>query len=113
MLKIYHNPRCTKSRETLKLIEAEGIPFQIIEYLNETPTKKELQEVLSKLNMKPFDIVRTGEQIFKDDFKGKTFTDAEWLDILVKNPKLIERPIVFDDKKAVIGRPPENVSELF
>lgn len=113
MLKIYHNPRCTKSRETLKLIEAEGIPFQVIEYLNETPTKKELQEVLSKLNMKPFDIVRTGEQIFKDDFKGKTFTDAEWLDILVKNPKLIERPIVFDDKKAVIGRPPENVSELF
>lgn len=112
MLKIYHNPRCTKSREALKEIEAKGIPFQVIEYLNDTPTKAELQAILAKLHLKPFDIVRTGEQIFKDEFKGKTFSDSEWLDILVKNPKLIQRPIVFDDKKAVIARKPGSLDQI-
>lgn len=112
MLTIYHNPQCTKSRNALKQIEAKGIPFQVIEYLKEIPSKNELKEVLSKLNLKPLDIVRTGEQIFKDNFKGKTFTDAEWIDVLVENPKLIQRPIVFDDKKAVIGREPGSVEKL-
>ena len=112
MLTIYHNPQCTKSRNALKQIEGKGIPFQVIEYLKEIPSKNELKEVLSKLNLKPLDIVRTGEQIFKDNFKGKTFTDAEWIDVLVENPKLIQRPIVFDDKKAVIGREPGSVEKL-
>lgn len=113
MLKIYHNPRCTKSRQTLKLIEDKGVEVEIIQYLKDNPTKEELKAVLAKLGVAPEKILRKGEQIFKDNFKGKTFSDDEWLDILVANPKLIERPIVFDDKKAVIGRPPENVEELF
>lgn len=113
MLKIYHNPRCSKSRQTLKLIEDKGIEVEIIQYLKENPTKEELKSVLEKLDLSPEKIIRKGEQIFKDNFKGKTFSDAEWLDILVANPKLIERPIVFNESKAVIGRPPENVEDLF
>lgn len=112
MLKIYHNPRCTKSRETLKLIEAKGIKVEIIEYLKDYPSKEELKEVLKKLGVSPEKIIRKGEQIFKDNFKGKRYSDDEWIDTLVANPKLIERPIVFNEKKAVIGRPPENVEEL-
>lgn len=113
MLKIYHNPRCTKSRETLKLIEAKGIKVDVIEYLKDNPTKEELKSLLTKLGVSPEKIVRKGEQIFKDNFKGNTYSDAEWIDILVENPKLIERPIVFNENKAIIGRPPENVEVFF
>lgn len=76
------------------------------------PSKEDLKKILSKMNKSPQDILRKGEQVFKEKFKGKEFTDAEWLDILVENPKLIERPIVVRGNKAVIGRPPENVLEL-
>tara|TARA_B110000908_G_C9842039_1_gene266072 strand:+ start:33 stop:374 length:342 start_codon:yes stop_codon:yes gene_type:complete len=113
MLKILHNPRCSKSRETLAIIKNEGVEFQIIEYLKETITKEEFQDVLSKLDKKPQEIIRRGEAIFKENFKGKEFSAEEWLTILIENPKLIERPIVFNGKKAVIGRPPEKVTELF
>jgi len=112
MIKIFHNPRCSKSRQTLGILQDNGIKVQIIEYLKETPTKDELRNVLNLLGKKPQDILRKGEAIFKENFKGKEFTDEEWLTILVENPKLIERPIVFDDKKAVIGRPPENTNEF-
>lgn len=110
---IYHNPRCSKSRETLQLLRDNGVEPTIIEYLKETPTAKELKKVLSKLNLKPQNIIRTGEQIYKDRFKDMHFTDAEWIDILVENPKLIERPIVIKGNTGVIGRPPENVIKLF
>ena len=109
MLKILHNPRCSKSRQTLGILQENGIKVQIIEYLKDNPTKEELQDILKKLGKKPLEIVRKGETIYKENFKGKEFSDAEWLDILVENPKLIERPIVFDNEKAVIGRPPESV----
>lgn len=112
MLKILHNPRCSKSRQTLGILQDKGIDVQVIEYLKENPTKEELQAILKKLGMKPQEILRKGEAIFKENFKGKEFSDEEWLTILVENPKLIERPIVFNEKKAVIGRPPENVNEL-
>ncbi|MFT4644051.1 MAG: arsenate reductase [Planctomycetota bacterium] len=113
MLKILHNPRCSKSRQTLGILQDKGIEVQIIEYLKENPTKEELQDILSKLDKKPQEIIRKGEAIFKENFKGKEFSDKEWLTILVENPKLIERPIVFDEKKAVIGRPPESVEIFF
>lgn len=109
---IYHNPRCQKSRQTLNLLNEKGINPEIIEYLKEVPSKEDLKKVLSKMNKSPRDILRKGEQVFKEKFKGKEFTDAEWLDILVENPKLIERPIVVRGNRAVIGRPPENVLEL-
>lgn len=113
MLKIYHNPRCSKSRQTLQIIKEKNVEVEIIEYLKDVPNAKELKAVLKKLNLKPQDVLRKGEAIFKENFKGKTFSDEEWIEIMIENPKLIERPIVFNKDKAVLGRPPENVIELF
>ena len=113
MLKIYHNPRCRKSRETLQLINDQGEEVEIVEYLNEIPTVETLRSILTKLGLKPIDIVRKGEQIYKENFKGKDYDDEEWLKILHENPKLIERPIVVKGGKAIIGRPPSNVNQLF
>ena len=90
-----------------------GVEPTIIEYLKDTPSAKELKKILSKLHLKPQDIIRTGEQIYKDRFKEMSFTDSEWIDIMVENPKLIERPIVLKGNTGVIGRPPTNVIKLF
>ena len=112
-MKIYHNPRCGKSRDTLKLIQAKGIEPEVVEYLKDTPSPEEIKEVLSKLGMKPMDIIRKGETVYKEKFKGKDYSDSQWIDILALNPILIERPIVVKDDKAILGRPPENVKALF
>ncbi len=112
MLKIYHNPRCSKSRQTLQLIEAAGAPVEIITYLSDILTVEELTEIVKKLGIAPESLVRKGEAIYKENFKGKTFSDQEWLRILHENPKLIERPIVTKGSNAIIGRPPENVNQL-
>ena len=112
MTKIYHNPRCRKSRETLQILRDEGIEPQIIEYLINPPTVEELRELLNKMEITPVEIIRKGEEIYKSDFKGKEFTEEEWVGILVKNPKLIERPIVLHNGKAVLGRPPEKVRTI-
>lgn len=111
-MKILHNPRCSKSRETLKLIEDAGKEVEVIEYLNDTPSVSELKSIIEKLGIKPLDLVRKGEDVYKDNFKGKTLSDDEWIEAMVKYPKLIERPIVISGKQAVIGRPPQNVLEL-
>lgn len=112
MLTIYHNPRCAKSRETLQIIESKGEMVQVVEYLKNLPTKEELGDVVSKLGIRPEELVRKNEAVYKTEFKGKDFSDDEWLQILSDNPKLIERPIVIKGDKAIIGRPPENVNEL-
>jgi arsenate reductase len=112
-MKIYHNPRCTKSRQTLALIEAEGIKPEVIKYLENVPTKDELLDLLMKLNMKPADLLRKGEVAYKEIIKGKSFGNEELIQIMIENPKLIERPIVVKGNKAVLGRPPENVEKLF
>ena len=109
MMKIYHNARCTKSRQTLELIRNAGIEPEIIEYLNDVPSEAELKEIIALLGIKPYDLLRRGEADFKDHFKGKDLSDDEWIAAMVKYPKLIERPIVVKQKKAVLGRPPENV----
>ncbi|MFM1876410.1 MAG: hypothetical protein RL266_2147 [Bacteroidota bacterium] len=111
-MKIYHNPRCTKSRETLQLIREAGIEPQIVEYLTDIPTEAELKELIQMLGIKPSDLLRRGEADFKDNFNGKELSDDEWITAMVKYPKLIERPIVVKQKKAVLGRPPENVKTL-
>lgn len=111
-MQIYHNPRCSKSRQTLALLEENGIKPDIILYLNDTPSKEELTEVLKKLGKSATEILRKGEKIYKENFKGKEYSEEEWIDIMVENPKLIERPIVIKDDKAVLGRPPENVLDL-
>ena len=111
-MKIYHNPRCSKSRQTLNIIQEKGESVEIIEYLKSVPTEKELEEIINVLGIKPVQLLRKGEADFKDNFKGKTLTDKEWIKAMVKYPKLIERPIVVKGNKAVLGRPPENVLEL-
>jgi arsenate reductase len=112
-MKIYHNPRCRKSRETLQLIEEKGIEPEIIEYLKEVPSEKEIADLLKKLDIPAEKLLRKGEAIFKEKYKGKELSEAEWIKAMHENPKLIERPIVVKDNKAVLGRPPENVKELF
>lgn len=112
-MKIYHNPRCTKSRETLAILKEEGKDIEIVEYLKEVPTAAELKQLLAKLNMQAEELLRKGEAVYKEKFKGKAFSPEEWIEIMIENPKLIERPIVVNGNKAVIGRPPEKVKELF
>ena len=111
-MKIYHNPRCSKSRQTLAIIEENNVAVDIIEYLKDGPSATELKDVLNKLGMKPTEILRKGEADFKENYKGKALSDDEWIAAMLKYPKLIERPIVVKGNKAVLGRPPENVKEL-
>ncbi|MCB0548082.1 MAG: arsenate reductase (glutaredoxin) [Phaeodactylibacter sp.] len=111
-MKIYHNPRCRKSREALAILEDKGQDPEIVLYLETPPSREELQAVLRMLDIPASELVRKGEQVFKENFKGKALTEEEWLDALVSYPKLIERPIVIKGKKAVIARPPERVLEL-
>lgn len=112
MIEIYHNPRCSKSREALNFIKDMGLDVKEILYLTNPPSKAEFKLLLSKLNVKPEELVRKNETIFKEKFKGMKFNDAEWIDILLEYPKLIERPIVIRGNKAVIGRPMENVVNM-
>ncbi|MEX2596672.1 MAG: arsenate reductase (glutaredoxin) [Salibacteraceae bacterium] len=111
-MKIYHNPRCRKSRETLSIIEAAGKQPEIIEYLKEPPSTEELRQIIEMPNISPEDLVRKGESIFKEKYKNKSLSESEWIEALVEHPKLIERPIVVKGEKAIIGRPPENVKSL-
>ncbi len=112
MLTIYHNPRCRKSRETLQIIEENNQKVQIVEYLKDVPSESELKELLEKLGLEAHQIIRKGEPVFKENYKGKDLTNEEWIKAMVENPKLIERPIVVKGQKAVLGRPPENVLDL-
>lgn len=111
-MKIYHNPRCSKSRCSLQILDEKGIDYELIKYLDTPPSRAELKEIITKLGLNPEALVRKGEKIFKEQFKGKSFTDEEWITILTENPILIERPIIVEGDKAVIGRPPEKVLTL-
>lgn len=112
-MKIYHNPRCTKSRETLALLNSLTEEVEVVEYLNNVPTVEELKSLLTKLGMKAVELIRKNETVYKELYKGKTLTENQWIEAMVNHPKLIERPIVVSGNKAVIGRPPENVKLLF
>lgn len=110
---IYHNPRCTKSRETLALIQDKCDEITIVEYLNKKIGFFELKNILRFLDKKPDEIIRKNEQVYKDlGIADKNLTDLELIKIMVQYPILIERPIVVHDEKAVIGRPPENVLSI-
>ena len=111
-VKIYHNPRCGKSRETLQLIRDKGIDPAIYEYLKEPLTSSQLEELINLLGIEAKDLVRTTEAIFKEQFKGKDLSAAEWIEAMVAYPKLMQRPIVVNGNKAILGRPPENVDEI-
>ncbi len=112
MFKIYHNPRCSKSRNGLKYLEESGYEFEVIEYFKNPLTEMELTRLLIKLNKKPLDIIRTQEPAYRSELKGKNFTDEEWIKILVNEPKLILRPIIESRYKAIIGNPPDNIKRL-
>lgn len=94
------------------ILNENNCEIEIIEYLKNIPTKKELKDLLMKLGLKPLDIVRDTEPLFKKKFQNKKFTDAEWIQILIENPGLLQRPIIVDGYKAIIGRPVEKIVEL-
>ena len=111
--KIFHNPRCSKSRQTLKLLEDNNCEIEIINYLEIDLDVLLIKDTLEKLSLKPRDILRKSEQDYKDNnLKREDFSDDELIDYMIKYPKLIERPIVIKEDRAVLGRPPENVLEL-
>jgi arsenate reductase len=111
--RIFHNPRCSKSRQTLKLLEDNNCEIEIINYLEIDLDVLLIKDTLEKLSLKPRDILRKSEQDYKDNnLKREDFSDNELIDYMIKYPKLIERPIVIKEDRAVLGRPPENVLEL-
>ena len=110
---IYHNPRCTKSRETLALLKQHGIEPRIIEYLKATPSALELKGIVKKLGLKPRDIIRDTEPRYAElGLKDRKVSDDELLALIAANPILLQRPIVVNGNKAAIGRPPENVLSI-
>jgi arsenate reductase (glutaredoxin) len=112
MMIIYHNPKCHKSRAGLQYLLDKGFEHTVVEYLKTPFTREQLKDLLMKLNMRPLEIVRTQEDEFKEKLKGKHFTDEEWITILLENPKLIQRPIVVKNHKAVLGQPVEEIDRL-
>ena len=112
-IKIYHNRRCSKSRQTLALLEKETTDFKIIEYLNNPLSFDEIKDIVEKLVIKPIDLIRKNEKIWRDNYKGKEMTDVEIIKAMERNPKLIERPIVINERQGIIGRPTEKVLSLF
>ncbi|TMU56307.1 arsenate reductase (glutaredoxin) [Flagellimonas algicola] len=112
MIKIYHNPRCRKSREGLEYLENSGESFEVVRYLDEVPSREELETLIGYLGISPEALIRKNEAVWKEQFKGKNLTDSEIIDAMVQHPKLIERPIIVKDNKAVIGRPADKISIL-
>jgi len=112
MIKIYHNTRCRKSREAVEYLKEKKIKFTIIEYLKVNFTIEEMSMLISKLDINPINIVRKNEVIWKEKFKNLKHSDKDIINLLVSNPKLIERPIIEDSNKAVIGRPLENLIDF-
>lgn len=112
MIKIYHNPRCSKSREGVQILENSKVDFEIVKYLDDNLSEKELTQIIHLLKISPLDLVRKNEKIWKENFKGNNYTELELIEILTKNPKLIERPIVVNNKKAVVGRPPSVILSI-
>lgn len=112
-VKILHNPRCSKSRQTLAILREHGIEPFVVEYLKTPPSREELQDILNKLSISPRDLMRKGEAEYKDNnLSDENLTDTELVDAMVAHPKLIERPIVISQGKVRIGRPPESVLEI-
>jgi arsenate reductase len=111
-MKMYHNPECSKCKNALALLEEKGIVPEIIKYLETPPSADELKKVVKKLGIAPLDLVRKKERIFKESYFGKELSDDEWIEVLITHPILIERPIVIEGNRAIIGRPPVKVLDL-
>ncbi len=112
-IQILHNPRCSKSRQTLALLEEKGINPEVILYLENTPSTSELEAIIAKLGVSIRDIIRTGEDAYRElNLKDASHSDADLLKAMTEKPKLIQRPIVINGDKAAVGRPPESVLEI-
>jgi len=112
MIKIYHNPRCSKSRDGLNILAESGEDFQIVKYLDIPMEKEEIKEVLSLLGISAEELIRKNEKVWKENYKDKKLSEDELLEAMQEHPKLIERPIVVSGEKAVIGRPPEKIKDF-
>jgi len=112
MIKIYHNNRCSKSRCGVELLENSGKNYEIVKYLETIPSVDELKHIITLLGITPIQLVRKNEAIWKENYKGKELSDADIILAMIDNPKLIERPIVINGNKAVIGRPTELISDI-
>lgn len=112
VMKIYHNPRCSKSRAGLQYLEEKGYDIEVVKYLADGISEKELREIIMKTGKGPADFVRRHEKDYITKYKGKQFTDDEWFKILIENPKLLHRPIVVNGSKAILANPPENIEEI-
>lgn len=112
MIQIYHNSRCTKSRECLAFLEDSGKEYEVIKYLEDVPTFDQLKLIIEKLKVKPIELVRQKEKIWIENFKNQTMSDDAIIKAMIKNPILIERPIVINGNKAAIARPLENVATI-
>lgn len=109
----YHNPRCSKSRQALELLKAQNVDPEIVLYLDTPPNAKALKQIIAQLGIKPRELLRTHEQEYKDlNLQDKSLNDNEIINAMIKNPRLIERPIYLNNGKAAIGRPPEQVLEI-
>jgi arsenate reductase (glutaredoxin) len=113
MLKIYHNPRCAKSRKGLDYLSGKGMEFEVINYMQEGLRAEEVREIFLKSNVKPSLLARTQDDYYKMYLKGKNFSDDEWVQIYVEHPAILQRPIVVGRYKAVLAIPPENMDVLF
>ena len=111
-IQIWHNPKCSKSRAAMDLLESKNINANVVKYLETTPSKEQLKDVLRKLNMKASQLLRTGEDIYKELNLKQIDDEDKLIDIMLANPILIERPIIIRGENAVIARPIENLSEL-
>jgi len=112
MIQIYHNNRCTKSRQVLQLLQESGAEFEVVYYLETPPNKSQLEELIAKLHIRPVELIRKTEKIFIENYKGKTLTDAECIKVMVEYPILIERPIVVSGDQAVVARPAEKINQI-
>jgi arsenate reductase len=112
MIKIFHNNRCRKSREGIEILEQSGKDFEVVKYLENTPSKQELTTIIDLLGIAPIDLIRKKEPIWKSDFKGRALSNDAIIEAMIKHPKLIERPIVINGKQAVIGRPPSQILDI-
>jgi len=109
---VYHNPRCSKSRCALDFLKEKEVDFEVVEYIKQVPTIEELTAIVTLLGIEPFALVRTGEAVYKEQFKGKQLSDGQWIEAMVAFPQLIERPIVIKNGKGVIARPVERIVEI-
>jgi arsenate reductase len=112
MYTIYHNPRCSKSRNGLAYLTEKKVDFKVREYLKDLLSEAELSALVMKLHVKPVELIRTQEELYKKELKRLNLNDEEWIRVMVENPKLIHRPIVEGKYKAVVGNPIENIDKL-